>query len=90
MSADLVGAGVRVNCVAPGTVATPWVERLLDQADDPAAARATLEARQPLGRLGRAEEVADAICYLARPRSAFTTGSTLTVDGGLTGLRLPR
>lgn len=90
MAADLVGEGIRVNCVNPGTVDTPWVDRLLARTDDPAAARAALEARQPLGRLGTADEVAHAIAYLAGPQAAFTTGTALQVDGGMAGLRLPR
>ncbi|MGC3003598.1 SDR family NAD(P)-dependent oxidoreductase, partial [Streptomyces sp. G35A] len=65
MAADHVHEGIRVNCVNPGTVDTPWVGRLLDAADDPAAERAALEARQPTGRLVSAAEVAGAIAYLA-------------------------
>jgi len=89
MAADLVGERIRVNCVNPGTIDTPWVGRLLDQAPDPGAERGRLAARQPVGRLGTAEEVASAICYLAAPSSSFVTGTALAVDGGMTGLRLP-
>jgi NAD(P)-dependent dehydrogenase (short-subunit alcohol dehydrogenase family) len=88
MSADLARDGVRVNCVNPGTVDTPWVGRLLDAAADPAGERAALEARQPIGRLVSADEVAHAIAYLASPLSASTTGTALAVDGGMQGLRL--
>ncbi len=88
MAADHVGDGIRVNCVTPGTADTPWVGRLLDAADDPAAERAALEARQPMGRLVSAEEVAEAIAYLASPAAASTTGTVLAVDGGMQGLRL--
>lgn len=88
MAADHVADGIRVNAVAPGTVDTPWVGRLLDTADDPAAERAALRARQPLGRLVSAAEVANAIAYLASPLSASTTGTVLGVDGGMQGLRL--
>jgi NAD(P)-dependent dehydrogenase (short-subunit alcohol dehydrogenase family) len=88
-AADFAGR-VRVNCVCPGTVDTPWVGRLLDASDDAAAERARLEARQPMGRLASAAEVADAILYLASPASSFTTGTALAVDGGMFGLRLPR
>jgi 2-keto-3-deoxy-L-fuconate dehydrogenase len=89
MAADLVPEGIRVNCVAPGTVDTPWVARLLARTDDPAAERARLEARQPTGRLVTAQEVATAVAYLASPDSGATTGMSLAVDGGMSGLRLP-
>jgi 2-keto-3-deoxy-L-fuconate dehydrogenase len=87
MAADLLADGVRVNCVVPGTVGTAWVERLLSQADDPAVARAALEARQPMKRLATAEEVAEAIVYLASPAASFTTGVALPIDGGIGGVR---
>lgn len=88
MAADHIREGIRVNCVNPGTADTPWVGRLLDAADDPEAERAALNARQPMGRLVTAEEVAAAITYLASPESASTTGTALAVDGGMQGLRL--
>ncbi|MFD7686801.1 SDR family NAD(P)-dependent oxidoreductase [Streptomyces sp. NPDC059781] len=88
MAADHVREGIRVNCVNPGTVDTPWVGRLLDAADDPAAERAALEARQPAGRLVSAAEVAGAVAHLASPLSGATTGTALAVDGGMQGLRL--
>jgi 2-keto-3-deoxy-L-fuconate dehydrogenase len=88
MAADHLREGVRVNCVNPGTADTPWVGRLLDAADDPAAERAALAARQPHGRLVSPHEVADAVAYLAGPRAGSTTGVALTVDGGLQHLRL--
>jgi NAD(P)-dependent dehydrogenase (short-subunit alcohol dehydrogenase family) len=88
LAADHVREGVRVNAVAPGTADTPWVRRLLDSAPDPAAERAALEARQPHGRLVRAEEIAAAIAFLASPVSGSTTGTVLAVDGGMDGLRL--
>ena len=89
MAADHVREGIRVNCVNPGTADTPWVGRLLDVADDPAAERAALEARQPMGRLVSAKEVAHAIAYLASPLSGSTTGTAVAVDGGMQNLRLP-
>ena len=88
MAADHVREGVRVNCVNPGTADTPWVGRLLDAATDPAAERAALNARQPMGRLVSADEVAAAIVYLASPAAASVTGTALAVDGGMQGLRL--
>jgi NAD(P)-dependent dehydrogenase (short-subunit alcohol dehydrogenase family) len=88
MAADHVREGVRVNCVNPGTADTPWIGRLLDRAPDPAAERAALAARQPMGRLVTAAEVAAAIAYLASPSAASVTGTALAVDGGMQGLRL--
>ncbi|MFC4498009.1 MULTISPECIES: SDR family NAD(P)-dependent oxidoreductase [Streptomyces] len=88
MAADHVREGVRVNCVNPGTADTPWVGRLLDAADDPEAERAALNARQPMGRLVTADEVAEAVVYLASPAAASVTGTALAVDGGMQGLRL--
>lgn len=88
MAADHLREGIRVNCVNPGTAATPWVQRLLDSADDPEAERAALDARQPHGRLVSAEEVAGAVAYLAGPASGSTAGVALAVDGGMASLRL--
>ena len=88
MAADHLREGIRVNCVNPGTADTPWIGRLLDQAADPVAERAALEARQPTGRLVSAAEVAAAIVYLAGPAAAAVTGTALAVDGGMQGLRL--
>ncbi|HET9648729.1 MAG TPA: SDR family oxidoreductase [Microlunatus sp.] len=88
MAADHLREGIRVNCVNPGTADTPWIGRLLARTDDPAAERAALEGRQPHGRLVSAEEVAGAVAYLASPRSGSTTGTDLSVDGGMQALRL--
>jgi NAD(P)-dependent dehydrogenase (short-subunit alcohol dehydrogenase family) len=89
MAADHIHDGVRVNCVNPGTADTPWVARLLEQAGDPERERAALEARQPMGRLVTADEVAHAIVALASPHASATTGTAFAVDGGMAGLRLP-
>lgn len=88
MAADHVKEGIRVNAVTPGTADTPWVERLLQQAPDAHAAAAALCARQPMGRLVSADEVAQAIAYLASPLAGSTTGTLLSVDGGMAGLRV--
>nr|WP_156609879.1 SDR family oxidoreductase [Auraticoccus cholistanensis] len=88
MAADHLREGIRVNCVNPGTADTPWVQRLLDSAEDPAAERAALEARQPHGRLVSPDEVAQAVAYLASPLSSSTSGVELAVDGGMQALRL--
>lgn len=90
MAADHAHEGIRVNCVCPGTIDTPWVGRILDAADDPEASRANLIARQPIGRLGSAEEVAAAICYLASPSAGYTTGTALQIDGGTHSFVVPR
>jgi 2-keto-3-deoxy-L-fuconate dehydrogenase len=88
MAADHIADGIRVNCVNPGTADTPWIGRLLNAADDPAAERAALNARQPMGRLVTADEVAAGIAYLASPLASSVTGTALAIDGGMTGLRI--
>jgi len=88
MAADHVGEAIRVNAVAPGTADTPWVNRLLDAAADPVSEAAALRARQPMGRLVTADEVAHSIAYLASPLSASTTGTILGVDGGMATLKV--
>jgi NAD(P)-dependent dehydrogenase (short-subunit alcohol dehydrogenase family) len=88
MAADHVSEGIRVNCVNPGTAATPWVDRMLANFPDPEAERAALNARQATGRLVSPEEVAGGILYLASPLSASTTGTSLVIDGGLSSLRV--
>jgi 2-keto-3-deoxy-L-fuconate dehydrogenase len=81
LAVDHVGDGVRVNVVCPGTVDSPWVQRLVHDAGESLDA---LRARQPMGRLGMPEEIADAVLYLASDAAAFVTGSSLVIDGGLT------
>ena len=88
MATDHVREGIRVNCVSPGTVDTPFVTRMLQKFDDPAAERAALDARQATGRMVTPKEVAGAIAYLASPRSSSTTGTSLEVDGGVHNLRM--
>jgi NAD(P)-dependent dehydrogenase (short-subunit alcohol dehydrogenase family) len=90
MAADLISDGIRVNMVAPGTADTPWVARLLARTTDPEEERRNLEARQPMGRLVSADEVAAAMLYLVSPAAGATTGMSLAVDGGMSGLRLVR
>jgi NAD(P)-dependent dehydrogenase (short-subunit alcohol dehydrogenase family) len=79
LAVDHAHDGVRVNCVCPGTIDTPWIDRVVDELGE---SRDALVARQPLGRLGTADEIAEAIAYLAC--AEFTTGSQLVVDGGMT------
>jgi 2-keto-3-deoxy-L-fuconate dehydrogenase len=88
MAADHIHEGIRVNCVNPGTADTPWVSRLLRDSTDPTAERAALEARQPMGRLVSADEVAAGIAYLASPTASSVTGTSVAIDGGMAGLRL--
>jgi NAD(P)-dependent dehydrogenase (short-subunit alcohol dehydrogenase family) len=85
LAVDYAGR-VRVNCVAPGTVDTPFVEAYLEKfhKHEKDATREQLRARQPLGRLGRPDEIAQMILYLCSPAAAFVHGSILTIDGGLT------
>ncbi len=83
VAVQYAGTGVRCNCICPGTVDSPWVERLLAQTDDPKAMREALIARQPIGRLGRPDEVARAALYLASDDTAFITGAEFVIDGGI-------
>jgi NAD(P)-dependent dehydrogenase (short-subunit alcohol dehydrogenase family) len=87
MATDYVSEGIRVNCVAPGTVATAFVDGLLQGFADPVAERAAMDARQAIGRMVTPLEVARAIAYLASPLNGATTGTSLDVDGGVTHLR---
>jgi 3alpha(or 20beta)-hydroxysteroid dehydrogenase len=75
------GIPIRVNTVHPGAIRTPMYERYIDMAEDRAEAEASFAATHPMGRIGQPEEVADAILFLASPRSAFTTGAAFPVDG---------
>ena len=79
LAVDHVGDGIRVNAVCPGTVDSPWVRRLVEDVGESLDA---LRARQPMGRLGTPEEIAEAVAYLAA--AEFVTGSVLVIDGGLT------
>ena len=88
MATDHIREGVRVNCVSPATVFTPFVERLLQRFDDAAAERAALDARQATGRMVTPEEVAQAVLFLADPRSVSIAGMSLDVDAGVTHLRV--
>lgn len=81
---DHAGDGLRINCIAPGTVDTPWVQRITQGYDDPEAARENMKARQPHGRLVAPEEVAAMAVYLASDEAGSTNGSVMVVDGGWT------
>ncbi len=84
VAADYIDRGIRCNAICPGTVESPSLQARIDVFDDPVAARRAFIARQPLGRLGTAEEIAAMAVYLASDESAFTTGSKMVVDGGVT------
>lgn len=84
VAADYVGRGIRCNAICPGTVESPSLEDRIAAAADPEEARKAFIARQPMGRLGTAEEIAAMVVYLASDESAYTTGQVLAVDGGLT------
>ena len=90
MASDYLKENIRVNCVNPSTTDTPWIGRLLSQAENPEQERAALEARQPIGRLVTPEEVANAIIYLAHPQQKSTTGTVLAIDGGLQSVYIPK
>jgi 2-keto-3-deoxy-L-fuconate dehydrogenase len=79
---DFITQGVRCNAICPGTVESPSLEGRINAFADPVAARAAFIARQPMGRLGRADEVAALAVYLASDESAFTTGTAQVIDGG--------
>lgn len=81
---DYVNDHIRCNAIAPGTIETPYYTEILAKAEDPVAIKKGLEARQPMGRLGTPDEIANGILFLACDESRFATGSILTLDGGMT------
>lgn len=81
---DFVGDGIRCNAIAPGTVQSPSLESRIAAFDDPVEARKQFIARQPMGRVGTAEEIAHMAVYLASDESIFTTGTVMKIDGGMT------
>ena len=84
IASDFVKQNIRCNSIAPGTVFSPsWQDRV-NQSPDPVQAKKDFIARQPMGRLGTAEEIAAMAIYLAGDESTFTTGNTFSVDGGMT------
>jgi NAD(P)-dependent dehydrogenase (short-subunit alcohol dehydrogenase family) len=87
MAADYIKEGIRVNCVVPATADTPWLKRFIKDSKNPLKQKEEIILMQPMERLVTADEIAHAICYLASPLSASTTGTILNVDGGVTGVR---
>ncbi|MBL8709769.1 MAG: SDR family oxidoreductase [Rhodospirillaceae bacterium] len=84
VAADFVGKGIRCNAVCPGTVQTPSLDERINAQADAEAARKAFISRQPMGRLGRPEEIADLCLYLASDEAAFVTGAAFIIDGGMT------
>ena len=84
MAADYIAENIRVNCVCPGTIYTPSLERRIQAFADPVKAKADFIARQPMGRLGKDEEIAAAILFAASDEAAFMNGANIAIDGGMT------
>ncbi|TCL62733.1 NAD(P)-dependent dehydrogenase (short-subunit alcohol dehydrogenase family) [Hydrogenispora ethanolica] len=84
MAADYIKENIRVNCVCPGTTYTPALEERMQAQADPEAARAAFIARQPMGRLGKDEEIAQAILFACCDEASYMNGSVVVIDGGAT------
>ncbi len=84
VAADFVQKGIRCNAIAPGTVDTPSLGERISAYEDPVEARKMFIARQPMGRLAKAEEIAPIVVFLASDESTFATGQVFSVDGGMT------
>lgn len=83
VAADFVGRGIRCNAICPGTIETPSLEDRINANPDPEAARKAFVGRQPMGRLGTAEEIATLVLYLASDESSYVTGQAFVADGGI-------
>lgn len=84
VASDFAEHGIRVNAISPGTVDSPWIQKILAGQADPEGARRQMELRQPIGRMGTPEEIAHLVCFLASSEASFITGSNFVADGGLT------
>ena len=83
VAADHIRQGIRCNAICPGTIQSPSLDDRINTFDDPVQARKDFIARQPLGRLGTAEEIAEGAVYLGSDAAKYTTGTTMIIDGGL-------
>ena len=83
MAADYLKENIRVNCICPGTTLTPSLEQRIQSSSDPKQAALDFANRQPIGRLGTPDEIAEAILFAASDKNSFMTGAVLTVDGGM-------
>jgi NAD(P)-dependent dehydrogenase (short-subunit alcohol dehydrogenase family) len=83
-ASDFAEQGIRVNAISPGTIASPWIQKILSDNLNPEAARTQMEQRQPIGRMGTPEEIANLALFLASDEASFITGSNYVADGGLT------
>jgi meso-butanediol dehydrogenase / (S,S)-butanediol dehydrogenase / diacetyl reductase len=83
VAVDYIGQNIRINAICPGTVDSPWIQKILSAQPDPVAERQRMVERQPMGRMGEPAEIAKAALYLACDDSAFVTGTALIIDGGL-------
>ncbi|MDF2680153.1 MAG: short-chain dehydrogenase [Brevibacillus sp.] len=84
VASDFAEAGIRVNAISPGTVDSPWIQKILAGQPAPEEARKQMEQRQPIGRMGNPQEIANLVCFLASDEASFITGSNYVADGGLT------
>ena len=84
VAADYVGQGIRCNAICPGTVDTPSLQDRINSQSDPVQARQNFIARQPMGRLAQAHEIAPIVAFLASQESGFITGNAYSIDGGMT------
>jgi 2-keto-3-deoxy-L-fuconate dehydrogenase len=84
VASDFAEKGIRVNSISPGTIESPWIKKILADNPDPENARIHMQQRQPIGRMGTPEEIANLVLFLSSDEASFITGSNIVADGGLT------